>query len=84
MKLFITTLAVLICFSMQGQTKKITLTISYIHKEYGIATIEARRGYQLWKGNCKNAPDSLRLGVRIIAIPVKRTDTCNCIFKRYK
>lgn len=65
--------------------KSMQLTVTFLHREEDSMTyIEAKHGNIWWQANCKDLPDSVKLGTVFTADPIKKPDTCKCVFKRIK
>ena len=74
----------LLLSSMAASCQEIQLTVTKIKKSEDVSLIKARSGYKWYKAYCKNLPDSVKVGTKILAIPAILPDTCKCLFKRYK
>lgn len=86
MKPILTILLILVALTIeaQKQPKPISLTITHIEKLDSTTEVYARRGYELWVANCRSFPDSLKFGMKIQALPIKKENSCDCVFKRVK
>ena len=88
MKLFlfllVTVLLILILSVPSNAQNSITITVSNVAKKENVSEVIGRYKYYWYKARCKDLSDTVRVGVKLIALPTRQPDSCKCVFKRFK
>ena len=74
-------LTFIFCVPCNAQ-KPMTLTVTKVVQMENYYEVTAKSKHWKYRAKCPSLPDSVVTGIKILALPTNKPDTCRCVFRR--